>query len=182
MNYLYILIYLLVSGALFSSSVSEYNAEIVARNLYGLHSGEFSSQELMIKSVEIIREESNELIYLFHLIPDGFIMISADDRSIPILAYSFKNSFELERAPPSVSWVLQKYKSNILSQRQSNELATKEVHEKWDKFLYGNGLSRNQNDYVEPLMTAEFDQGLDWNEFCPEGSGSCGGGGRALVG
>ena len=100
MNYLYIFIYLLISGVLFSSSVSIYNAEIVARNLFGLHSGGFSSQELTIKSVEIIREDSNELIYLFHLIPDGFIMLSADDRSIPILAYSFKNSFELEKHPP----------------------------------------------------------------------------------
>ena len=156
MNYLYIFIYLLVSGVLFSSSVSIYNAEIVARNLYGLYSGGFSSQELTIKSVEIIREDSNELIYLFHLIPDGFIMVSADDRSTPILAYSFKNSFELERAPPSVPWVLQKYKGNILNQMQSNELAAKEVHDKWDKFLYGKGLSRFQDDFVEPLISATF--------------------------
>ena len=113
MNYHNILIYLLISGCLFPSSVSIYNAEVVARNLYSARTGTFVSDELMIESVEVIKEESDALIYLFHLYPDGFIMISADNRSTPLLAYSFENSFELEKMPPSVSWVIERYKKNV---------------------------------------------------------------------
>ena len=46
-----------------------------------------------------------------------------------------------------------------------------EVNKKWDRFLYGKELSRQQNEFVEPLIAAEFDQGIGWNQFCPEGSG-----------
>ena len=46
--------------------ISVYNAEVVARNLYGLRSDTFSPHELIITSVEVITEESKEVMYLFH--------------------------------------------------------------------------------------------------------------------
>ena len=113
MNYRNIFSYLLISGCLFSSSVSIYDAEAVARNLYSADAGTNTPNELMIVSVEVLKEDMNELIYLFHLNPDGFIMISADDRSTPILAYSFENSFILNGMPQNVSWLIKQYKINI---------------------------------------------------------------------
>ena len=159
MNYKNIFSYLLISGCLFSSSVNIFDAEIVARNLYSAHAGKYTTNKFKIASVEVLKEDSHELIYLFHLNTDGFIMISADDRSTPILAYSFENSFELENVPPNVSWVIERYKKNLLTKIKSNEQASEDVKNNWDKFLYGKNLHRQQNDFVNPLITAEFDQG-----------------------
>ncbi len=113
MNIRSIFSYLLISGYLFASSVNIYNAETVARNLYNMRQDDDSKKELIISSVEVIKVDSNELIYIFHVSPNGFIMISADDRSTPILAYSFKNSFKLNGMPLNVLWIIKQYKSNI---------------------------------------------------------------------
>ena len=145
MNYHNILFYLLISGCLFPSSVSIYNAEVVARNLYSARLGTFASNELMIESVEVIKEEFEELIYLFHLDPKGFIMVSADDRSTPILAYSFENSLELEMIPPNLFWVIEKYKNNLLLQIKSNQTSSEAMQSKWKKFLHGKALFRQIN-------------------------------------
>jgi len=177
-----IFIVLVIYGVIFPSSVSISDAEIVARNLYNMRKDFDFLNEFKVESIEVLNEDLNKLIYLFHLYPHGFIMVSADDRCTPVLAYSFNNSFEIESIPPNVSWVVEKYKKNLLATINSNREATELVRSKWDKFIYGIDLARQQNDAVEHLISAKFDQGYGWNQFCPEGSGSCGGGGRALVG
>ena len=120
MNFRSIFSYLLISGYLFASSVDIYNAETVARNLYSMRQVDDSQKEFIFTSLEVIKVDSNELIYLFHLSPNGFIMISADDRSTPILAYSLKNSFKLNGMPPNVSWIIKEYKNNIQNIITSN--------------------------------------------------------------
>ena len=67
MNFHSIFSYLLISGYLFASSVNIYNAETVARNLYSMQQVDDSQIELIITSVELIKIDSNVLIYLFHL-------------------------------------------------------------------------------------------------------------------
>ena len=156
MNYRFTIIYLLIISSLYSSLVKIHDAEIVAKNLYFARSHEDIPKELIISSVEVIKEESEDLFYIFHLDPHGFVMISADDRTAPILAYSFDNPFPLEDIPPNVSWVLGKYKKNILNRIRSNQPVMPEVQIQWDKFLYGKGLSRFQDDFVEPLISATF--------------------------
>ena len=122
MNYRTIFCYLLVLGYLFSSSVNIYNAEVVARNLHNIHHALNPPDELIITSVEVLKDDFNELIYLFHLGLDGFIMISADDRSAPILAYSFENSFKLNGMSHNVSWMINQFKNNIQNLIISNAL------------------------------------------------------------
>ncbi len=105
-----IFIILVIYGVLLPSSVSISDAEIVARNLYNMRRNFNLFNELKVESIEVLNKDINKLIYLFHLDPHGFIMVSADDRCTPVLAYSFNNSFELESIPPNVSWVVEKYK------------------------------------------------------------------------
>ncbi len=164
-----IFIILIIYGVLFPSSVSISDAEIVARNLYNMRKDIDSSNEFKVESIEMLNEDLNKLIYLFHLDPQGFIMVSADDRCVPVLAYSFNNPFELETIPSNVSWVVEKYKKYLLTTINSNRVATELVKSKWDKFIYGIDLARQQNNAVEPLITAEFNQDGGWNDNCPSG-------------
>ena len=147
MNYRNIFSYLLISGCLFSSSVNINNAETVARNLYRMRQTVHSQNELNVKSVEALKEESNELIYLFHLEPEGFIMIAADDRSTPVLAYSFENSFILDGIPPNVSWVIRQYKNNIQNVIASDVHANNFITTQWDKLLNENAFAKKISNY-----------------------------------
>ena len=129
-----IFIILVIFGVLFPSSVSISDAEIVARNLYNMQKDFDPLNEFKVESIEMLNEDLNKLIYLFHLDPHGFIMVSADDRCMPVLAYSFNNPFKLESIPPNVSWIVERYKKNILTIINSNSEASELVKRKWDIF------------------------------------------------
>ena len=79
-------------------------------------------------------------------------MVSADDRSTPILAYSFENSLELEMIPPNLFWVIEKYKNNLLLQIKYNQTSSEAMQSKWIKFLHGKALLRQINNSVDPLI------------------------------
>ena len=50
-------------------------------------------------------KEINNLIYIYHLNPSGFILISAQDSYHPIIGYSFDNSFSYHDMPDNFNFV-----------------------------------------------------------------------------
>ena len=61
------------------------------------------------------------LLYIHHLEPIGFVIVSADNRSMPILGYSFDNNLILEGAPENFNWLINNYKNQILHLSTNNQ-------------------------------------------------------------
>ena len=53
------------------------------------------------------------LFYVITFDPIGFVIVSADDRSKPVLAYSFNNSYENDNIPPHYDYWLGYYADQI---------------------------------------------------------------------
>jgi len=66
-----------------------------------------------------------------------------------------------------------------VTENTAKRVAEQKVIDEWVKYQNGGNLNRRSNN-VDPLITAEFDQGAGWNAYCPEDSE--GPGGHALVG
>ena len=62
----WILLYM-VSSMMFGASVSEDVAIEVARNIYIENANLLNRDEIVISSIEKIKNEGNNLIYIFHL-------------------------------------------------------------------------------------------------------------------
>ena len=65
---------------------------------------------------------SNDLnnFYIVELDPKGFIIVSANTNFIPILGYSFDNSFNIDDLPSQLEEIINSYRDNILSGISNN--------------------------------------------------------------
>ena len=159
-NYFYILILL---GFAYSAFLSENQAMSVASNVYKERSGMVYEQDISIEHVEIISSNSVIVFYIFHLSPQGFIIISADDRSHPLLGYSFKNNFSTSGMPSNLLYLFNLFKSEIYTISLSSDSQSLEMKDLWNNYLTGENLilgSRN----IEPMIDAQFNQGGAWND------------------
>ena len=76
----FIIISVLLSCILQAAPVDLEKAQRVAGNIYSERSNTGTMDDFNIQSVDIIDENSTNLIYIFQLEPNGFIMVSGDDR------------------------------------------------------------------------------------------------------
>ena len=149
--------HLVFAGILFESSV--YAAEVdsttaktVARNFYQSHAAQSSlmnkamkhlETELALSHIEYMDMQKKAsknpstlykpLYYLFEIgDKQGFIIVSGDDRIIPILGYSLTGGFYNENQPPAfIEWML--HYAEQISYLIENEIETDlSIKEDWN--------------------------------------------------
>ena len=105
----------------------------------------------------------NEL-YLFVCVgAPGFVVVSADDCTRPVLAYSLTGRLgDLAAMPGHVRVWLDGYRREIASLRAAGAVPSDEVQALWD-----NPMPKNGRDPVEPLLTTTWNQAPRYNAMCP---------------
>ena len=155
-SYFYLII---LFSLLVPSSISKENSIIVAKN----HFFQFSEKRIFeIKNTDIIKNDDINLFYIHHLEPIGFVIVSADNRSMPILGYSFDNNLILEGAPENFNWLINNYKNQILYLISNNQSQENEIGIQWNRYFQNDFETREYRN-VSPLLDAEFDQSGAWN-------------------
>ena len=91
----------------------------------------------------------------------GFVVVSADDCTRPVLAYSYSTTFQFEGMPVHVAAWLDGYRREIASLRKAGATPSATVQGLWQQPK--NGIT----DWVEPLMTTTWNQSPWYNEMCP---------------
>lgn len=111
------------------------------------------------------------LAYQFDLIPDGFVIISANENTRPVLAYSFHNIFESgnQNSKPAVF-----YLKRLIRVYNQIETVSETISDEWDYYL-----SKNQNiktfEQWPPQgstttggwLEENWSQGSPYNVMCP---------------
>ena len=138
-----ILFILFTYNIIFSAPVSIDKAERVAENIIIERFGNTSSANFTISSTEIIESYNTDLIYLFHIAPAGFVLVSADDRATPVLAYSYESDFIRENMPENLSYLMNQYQSSILEAIETNQIADNQILDLWIKYISGYNLNEN---------------------------------------
>jgi len=151
----------------FSASVDIDVATRVAENFSNSRVSEFN-----IESIDVFEENDITYFYLFKLINGGFIVVSAEDAVMPVLAYSFENIFD-NNMPVQVEYLFDVYKDDIISVREQNLEATQEISDKWELYLRPFTYSSTRS--VTPLLTCNWNQDSPWNNMCPEDQNGPGG-------
>ena len=150
------------SGLLLGAKVQLDIAEIVARSVHLEHSNLNDGSEFILSGIETIKNEDLDLMYIFHLIPEGFIMVPADNQAIPVLAFGFDHPFVSSNMPENLLALMNQYKEELSVLIDNQADPSPEVSEKWDTYLSGN-IQPDRSRDVSPLMDAKFDQGGSWN-------------------
>lgn len=125
-----------------------------------------------------INSSTINCFYIFKINDKGFIIVSADDRVSPILAYSLENNFITENIPTNISFVLNVYKENIANTIKNNILPTQKVISEWSELSkknYSNRTNSANSNFsttqaVNPLIQTHWAQSPFYNDLCPGGS------------
>jgi hypothetical protein len=123
--------------------------------------------QLAYKSVSDATGSSQVYFYVFNS-ADGFVIVSADDQTIPVLGYSDEGQFDGTHIPYVVAKWLENYKSQIRYVVENNIPATPEISGSWAALETVNPQSGPQSTTtVTPLLTTKWNQIPFYNDMCP---------------
>lgn len=164
----------LLMVAVMANPVDKKTAEQVAVNYY-THYAPAEITDYSVKTDYEAQLNGVTTYYTFSFNAGGFVMVAADDASIPVLGYSHEGTYDAHNLNPAAKSWFEGY-SNEISAISSSRMSNAETRVKWDNIL-NNNMEREIMD-VNPLITTTWDQGCYYNALCPvepgAGYGSCG--------
>lgn len=129
----------------------------------------------------ISNDNGVECVYVFNIDDKGFVLVSADDRAKPILAYSDESAIDMNNLPSGLDYYLTHYKNQITFAIEENLEAEQDVIDEWNLVRQrGIVTEKTLGRSVEPLIDLLWNQDNPYNLYCPTAPG--GPGGRAYVG
>ncbi len=118
--------------------------------------------------------------YVFNF-GNHFVMISADTRVFPILAYSTESDFSIKNMPENLMFFLNEYVREIeIIIRDVTDEESETTTAEWNQWLSGEITMMATNSAVGPLIQTKWNQNTPYNSMCPVDAG--GSGGHALSG
>jgi len=181
----------------YCAEVDTTTAKSVARNFYNarLSQSKIGGLKSITREIqlELIHQESlhstdgnadirlreslaKPLYYIYNVLDNnGFVIVSGDDRVIPILGYTFSGKFSKENQSPAYKNWMQHYSDQIMHVLNTDQKADDFIQREWRTYLnppsIKSGLAINE---VLPLLTTTWDQDCYYNELCPyDDDGSC---------
>lgn len=101
-------------------------------------------------------EDGTTAFYVFNTGSDGFVIVSAEDRTEEILGYSTSGQFDEENIPDGMRELLQNYARQIAAISKQPETQTR--------------MNRAATSYgTKVIKTALWGQGAPYNIYCPAG-------------
>ncbi len=161
----------LLVPAAWAKQVPQSDAQQIAETFYQLNNPS-GITDPEVKSVTAKSWENVPSLYIFRFATGGFVLVAADDASIPILGYSFNNDIPETIDNPAVSDWLDNY-SREIGYIITNNLDNSETLKEWSSIQQNHPLTPTAE--VLPLLTTTWDQGCFYNTACPsDGAGPCG--------
>lgn len=161
----YLGLFLLVcsSLSLFANPVSKNNLENAAVNAFWQKSVAPSEP----KDFHYVVDGTDTLLLVVNF-SKGFIVMSADDAVIPVLAYSRDQQFYMTEAAPAALLWLDSYAKEIRYARKHGLNPSAEVAQAWEALKTANGVKDETTQSVSPLLTALWNQTRFYNAYSPQ--------------
>ena len=115
-----------------------------------------------VKSISKARGDAlGDAFYVFNADNNGgFVIVSGDDRTVPILGYSRTGSIDMEKMPENMKWWLEGYARQIEALGTSVKPAQK---------VKVRGISSWPA--IQPMIQTKWNQGTPYNLGCPDSKG-----------
>ena len=159
---------------LFGNQIDIQRAEKVAKNIYFERAN--LNKTVDIKDINLTHvytetQDGYNLYYIFNVNEnDGFVIVSADDVVMPIIAYSYDKYYRLENISPEHEFYMNKYKAQIYDAISTSVRPSDEVISEWQKYEFAT-KSTNEIQSIQPLLLTMWGQSFPYNEMCPESGG-----------
>jgi len=176
---LIILVNLLIYEAIVFGQVTNETVTTVAENFFFERTGTRSNA--VLNESEVFSAFPG--ISVMNMLPQGWVIVSRSEKTIPVLAYSLDGTMDDRRIlPPAMLLWLESYNNQIEFHENQPAPIPSDVEHQWS---YYSGkepgeIRRYNGRSVDILLRSDWDQDKYYNELCPPDPG--GPGGRCLAG
>ena len=114
-------------------------------------------------------EQEIDLFYVFNASENkGFVIISADDRALPVIGYALNGTFTGDNLPPGLKGMLERRAQELIELINKKSAPLPEVINSWNSLVGSNSsLTFKSFTAVDPLMSTTWDQAPHYNDLCP---------------
>lgn len=147
---------------LFAERVDEKTAQKVAETFLKNKGVEFSD----MTSADVMSKGEFRNFYVFNA-SEGFVIVSADDCVLPVLAYSKTGRFVVDDTPENISYWLSDYDRQIQEAIESGMRPSVEIVSLWKDLMSGKPNAAKSDVVVDALIQTTWDQGAPYNNLCP---------------
>lgn len=166
MNRKIALVIIALACSLFAAPVSEESAMSVAQNWFSLRNP-VKAGDRQITSSSVTKEANTNLFYTFNFQSGGFVIVAADDASIPILGYSYSSAAPEDVSNTPIGFWLDRYK-NQMSTIIKNSYSNATTLPQWSKILDSDITPYNSTPSVGPLLESKWGQESPYNSKIPK--------------
>lgn len=156
--------YLFAALYLNAQSVDVETAQSVALHFFNQKSG---------KTITAMRQvTAPESAYYIFETPEapGFVMVSSQRGTEPVLAFSLTQKFDLAGAPDNLKYWLNNYEQQIKIAATGRNRVDREIEEQWTSLATGVSMELRGARTAGPLLTTTWGQSPLYNQLCPKNS------------
>lgn len=126
------LIFTLLAGTAasmaYAGTVSADNARQLAADFFAASGQENLASESALELVYTCGDAAKPLYYVFNARQgQGFVIVSADDCTTPVLGYSLENNYNVASVPPAMKWMMGGLENEIKAASKLQKPTTQEV-------------------------------------------------------
>lgn len=119
----------------------------------------------LTRSATTVSRNGDVALYVFNS-PNGYVVVSGDKRTPPILAFSDQGTYDGSTVVPPAQMWLDSYAAQIAEMKLSTPVAA-DVHPAWEKLLNSRAPMRD-GVVIEPLLQSRWGQEEPYNYYCPQ--------------
>lgn len=125
-----------------------------------------------VRESEVIRVQNQIVYYIFNMEPRGFVIVSAIDEVVPVLAYAFEGSYSTGETPPQCKAWMKQYEDQIADAIEHPIQPDRSIGDLWQRYLNYNPaavhmMKKGEGGAVAPLISSNWNQNFPYNEQCP---------------
>ncbi len=161
----------LTLGNLLAGPVSQQKAQKLGAKFLSTTAVSQKTADIQLNLVSVAANRDANDYYVFNVSNgEGFVIVAADDRVKPILAYSTSGSFDPNNMSEGFQYTLDGFREEIQYVREHNLTATPDIVAEWNAVSKNGGLNRGEQTraVVGPLCQTLWNQNFPWNSQCPE--------------
>ena len=170
----------------FASNVTLETALIIGKNFYYEQINRNLSvpyDQINIRGTYTELLEGQSVFFALNFESGGWVVVSAEDAVVPVLAFSFEGMFTRENRPPQFTGWMAGYAYQILYSRSHGWEAPESVASEWARLSVQDPSSLSlftDGRDIAPMLTSIWNQGSPYNFLCP--ADPAGPGGRVYAG
>ncbi len=153
---------LFTSLCILSASAQKVSNSIARQTAESFWSKSLNNNYTLAQLTSVKTENSDTTLFIYNIGNEGFVVVSGDYSSNPVLGYSTEGNYNNNQAPAFKNWI-GNYSKAIASEKVNAKL-----NSEWNQFLSNSQLPVKQSSKaVTPLCTTKWDQGKYYNHNCP---------------